>query len=1167
MAKYDFSQPVTEDMTLTGQWSCGYDPENPTIDGVKKALDEGDLDAFPVGTEVPDEYNGQSNPLIVVAQRVIEKDGQRYNAVYLQRSFVTDKGQQWATNNNNNYETSAINTFLNGDYLSRCSKQVQDIISEVEVPVVISSGATTVNVKWFLPSLEEVYGDASASSSPGVGNEGSYFDYWKTQTGLAAPSNNANAGRSVPSDPESGWWLRSRSSTTIYLTYYVNTNGSITTASVTSTAVGILPVCVIVASEPLPEPSTPSSLENLRDLLDEGKEIKIGSVIDDTYNGQSNPLIVVAQREVENSDGQKLQGVYLQRTYTTDVGQYWNSSNNNIDYRDSLVNTFLNGTYLSRCSDALQNVVAEVKFPVVIQAGPTTVSAKWVCPSIEEVYGQADATDAPGYGLEGEFFPYWKEKTGLASPSNAINAGRAIRDSNDGRRNWWLRTRVVKGASPTFFAWMVREDGACVTTAGVDSSYVSVLPVCVVTQTPPPSELSLFKEALVDGTAKDKYPVGTEIEDTYDGEDDPLIVAQYLDSSNNSSYGGAEGAILQRKYITNVGQLWNPTRDNNAGYDTSAVKDFLGSSYYNNCSEQVRSVISNINIVAVTTSGSATITTKWFLPSLEEVYGAPTSTTGGGLEGEPFDYWKNKTGLNTPSNDNNPGRIVKVLSDSGENGYWWLRTRVANGVEGVTNTGLIGVHYVDNPGLGVLPCCFISSKPYDALTPTLDNLKKALEAGDETTYPVGTEIPDTYNGQNNPLIVVKYLDGADSTYQDTNGNNVTGVLVQRRYVSEVGQAYNTSNNYDNSQVNTFLNSTYITRCSQALQDMLTEVKVPVLVSAGLVTVNSKAFLPCLAEMYGDVNASGGPGANKEGDYLQYWKDKTGLSSPSNSANSGRIVTDTTLTPRPYWTRTKGNGSTSFVWVVTTTGLITSGADGALNNQNTGILPLHVISNITPPVEPKSLAELKQALQDGETIKVGTEIPDEWGGQSNPLIVAQQLDSSNNYSYGGAEGVILIRKYVDTTWQFNTTQTVKYYSDSEIQTFLNGQYLDSCSDALKGAISDINIPWFNGSSTTSVLSKWFPMSAYEVCGVTTYGVDEGIMFQYWKDQTGLSSPKNGAYSGRIVRYSNGTAQQTWLRSCDSASNNNVCVLTPTGTIYASLPDNKFGVLPACFISKN
>lgn len=458
-----------------------WDPENPTLDGLKDALDKGEDVA--IGTEIPDEYNGVNNPLVVVKQGIIDgSDGKQYNGVYLQRKFVTNVGELWHNSGGNStYNGSKIFTFLNTTYQENCSSDIQDIISEVRVPVNTNTGVSYVNVKWFLPSVEEVYGDPTDIRGPGVGKEGNYFPYWKDNMEVASPTNAANAGRVAKDTSESGeaaaWWLRTTQDSLSNVAFGVWSTGAISTFTKYSRYdLGVLPVCVITAPEPLPVPETPNSLENLRGLLNEGKEIKLGSEIEDTYNGVSNPLIVVAQREVETSDGNKVQGVYLQRKFITDYHQIWGSTA--ADYGSSPINTFLNDTYMSRCSAELQNMISSIKVPVVINTGPTTVDAKWFLPSIEEVYGDPTVAYAPGAGTEGAFFPYWKEKTGLSTPSNANNDGRAVELINDSVANWWLRSRdslSVGGA-----AWLVTWRGN-IASDGPQLSNRGVLPVCVVT--------------------------------------------------------------------------------------------------------------------------------------------------------------------------------------------------------------------------------------------------------------------------------------------------------------------------------------------------------------------------------------------------------------------------------------------------------------------------------------------------------------------------------------------------------------------------------------------------------------------------------------------------------------------------------------------------------------
>jgi len=76
---------------------------------------------------------------------------------------------------------------LDSDFL----QVINPVKVQVATNTVIDGGVTDVMYdKFWLPSVEEMYGSPQAS-----GVEGDYFPYWKTKTGLSAPSNSANSGR------------------------------------------------------------------------------------------------------------------------------------------------------------------------------------------------------------------------------------------------------------------------------------------------------------------------------------------------------------------------------------------------------------------------------------------------------------------------------------------------------------------------------------------------------------------------------------------------------------------------------------------------------------------------------------------------------------------------------------------------------------------------------------------------------------------------------------------------------------------------------------------------------------------------------------------------------------------------------------------------------------
>lgn len=221
-----------------------------------------------------------------------------------------------------------------------------------------------------------------------------------------------------------------------------------------------------------------------------------------------------------------------------------------------------------------------------------------------------------------------------------------------------------------------------------------------------------FKNSLDAGTAYTEFPVGSEIYDTYNGQSNPLIVVQYLDNTNNNEYGGAVGAIMMRKYAEPTGIVFDDTSNS---YQSSSIKSFLSTGYYDNCSDELKTVVSDITIPVMDLDGSTTYLpqNKWFVMGAIEVCAFDELQGGSSrVEGINWEYWKNKIG-SSGSTAANAGRII--TDRDGNACYVWTRTKftAAGGHEvyGVMNTGAISQNFTvttTNPAISVLPACFIA---------------------------------------------------------------------------------------------------------------------------------------------------------------------------------------------------------------------------------------------------------------------------------------------------------------------------------------------------------------------------------------------------------------------------------------------------------------------------
>ena len=111
------------------------------------------------------------------------------------------KGSWWEAQHDSDVAPPQAST-LPG-FLTGFEQEWLDIFKPIKVQTALNTvcdgGVTAVTYdKFFLPSLEQMYGSPQAS-----GVEGAYWEYWKQATGLTSPSNgsssNTNDARKIPS--------------------------------------------------------------------------------------------------------------------------------------------------------------------------------------------------------------------------------------------------------------------------------------------------------------------------------------------------------------------------------------------------------------------------------------------------------------------------------------------------------------------------------------------------------------------------------------------------------------------------------------------------------------------------------------------------------------------------------------------------------------------------------------------------------------------------------------------------------------------------------------------------------------------------------------------------------------------------------------------------------
>lgn len=199
-----------------------------------------------VGSAVKLMESGTAVEYLVVNQGIPENSS-LYDAscdgTWLLRKDI-HSNQKWNTSDVNIYETSAINTWLNGDFFNSLGSVEQATIKQVKIPYLAGggsggtdqSGANGLSCKVFLLSGPEV-GLAGVSSMP---NDGTKLSYFESGTGTSANnkrSANLNGSAAI-------WWLRSPTTGGTGRVWLVLPGGSFDFTNA-STSYGIRPALIL----------------------------------------------------------------------------------------------------------------------------------------------------------------------------------------------------------------------------------------------------------------------------------------------------------------------------------------------------------------------------------------------------------------------------------------------------------------------------------------------------------------------------------------------------------------------------------------------------------------------------------------------------------------------------------------------------------------------------------------------------------------------------------------------------------------------------------------------------------------------------------------------------------------------------------------------------------
>lgn len=186
-----------------------------------------------VGSVVKLMEGGTAVEYLVVNQGIPENSS-LYDAscdgTWLLRKDVHSE-RQWNTSDANKYETSAINTWLNGDFFNSLGSVEQATIKQVKIPYrknggsggTDQSGANGLSAKIFLLSGYEV--GWTTSDDQYFPHDGAKLSYFESGTGTSANNKRIAYLNGSVAD----WWLRSPNTRNSYSVWFVGSddiNGS-----------------------------------------------------------------------------------------------------------------------------------------------------------------------------------------------------------------------------------------------------------------------------------------------------------------------------------------------------------------------------------------------------------------------------------------------------------------------------------------------------------------------------------------------------------------------------------------------------------------------------------------------------------------------------------------------------------------------------------------------------------------------------------------------------------------------------------------------------------------------------------------------------------------------------------------------------------------------------
>ena len=163
------------------------------------------------------------------------------------------------------------------------------------------------------------------------------------------------------------------------------------------------------------------------------------------------------------------------------------------------------------------------------------------------------------------------------------------------------------------------------------------------------------------------------------------------------------------------------------------------------------------------------------------------------------------------------------------------------------------------------------------------------------------------------------------------------------------------------------------------------------------------------------------------------------------------------------------------------------------------------------------------------------------------------------------GAWLLMKDVYENRQWNSASN-NNYKTSTIHSYLNSSFLNLFDSNIKDAITQVKIPYVNGTGGSAVASgvnglsaKIFLLSGYEV----GWTIDDSSQFPVDGAKLDYFAASSSGNSKRIANY-NGSPTYWWLRSPFAGDTDVVFFVSSGGNSNGGYPFDSYGIRPALIL---